>query len=116
MLLNIEKETAANGVVVLKISGRVSLGRDSQQVEWQVNDLLKEKQTRVVFDLTGVSHMDSTGVGILMMCSARLKKAGGDLRVAGAQGLVSDVLRITRIDSIVPMHSTSAEAAQAFDS
>ena len=116
MLLNIERETAANGVVVLKISGRVSLGRDSQQVEWQVNDLLKEKQNRVVFDLTGVSHMDSTGVGILMMCSARLKKAGGDLRVAGAQGLVNDVLRVTRIDSIVPMHSTSAEAAQAFDS
>ena len=115
MLLNIEKQQAANGVVVLKISGRISLGRDSQQVEWQVNDLLKDNQKRIVFDLTDVSHMDSTGVGILMMCSARLKKAGGDLRVAGAKGLVNDVLRITRIDSIVPMHSTSAEAAQAFD-
>jgi len=115
VLLNIEKQQTANGVVVLKISGRISLGRDSQQVEWQVNDLLKANHNRVVFDLTEVSHMDSTGVGILMMCSARLQKAGGSLRVAGAQGLVSDVLRITRIDSIVPMHPTSAEAAQAFD-
>ncbi len=115
MLLNIEKQQAANGVMVLKITGRISLGRDSQQVEWQVNELLKEDQKRVVFDLTGVNHLDSTGIGILVMCSARLKKAGGDLRVAGAQGLVSEVLRVTRVDNIVPMHSTSAEAVQAFE-
>ena len=115
MLLNIEKQQAANGVVVLKLSGRISLGRDSQQIEWQVNDLLKENHNRVVFDLTDVSHMDSTGIGILMMCTARLKKAGGDLRVAGAQGLVGDVLRITKVDSIVGLHPTAAEAAKAFD-
>ena len=115
MLLNIEKQQAANGVVVLKISGRISLGRDSQQIEWQVNDLLKANQNRVVFDLTNVNHMDSTGIGILMMCSARLKKAGGSLRVAGAQGLVGDVLRMTNVDSILGLYPTAAEAATSFD-
>lgn len=114
MLLNIDKQEAANGVVVLKITGRISLGRDSQQIEWQVNDLLKKNQTRVVFDLASVNHMDSTGIGILMMCSARLKKAGGDLRVAGARGLVADVLHITKVDSILGLHSTTEEAVQAF--
>ncbi len=114
MLLNIDKQQAANGVTVLKISGRISLGRDSQQIEWQVNDLLKANQNRVVFDLTDVHHMDSTGIGILMMCSARLKKAGGDLRVAGAQGLVGDVLRLTKVDAILGMHATADEAVKAF--
>ncbi|MGH9554458.1 MAG: STAS domain-containing protein [Terriglobales bacterium] len=114
MLLTIEKQPAASGVVVLKITGRISLGRDSQQIEWQVNDLLKDNQNRVVFDLTAVNHMDSTGIGILMMCSARLKKAGGDLRVAGAQGLVGDVLRVTKVDSILGMHETAEEAVKAF--
>ena len=115
MLLNIEKQQAANGVTVLKITGRVSLGRDSQQIEWQVNDLLKANQNRVVFDLSGVNHMDSTGIGIMMMCSARLKKAGGDLRVAGATGLVGDVLRLTKVDAILGMHDTTDAAVKAFD-
>jgi len=115
VLLNIEKQQAANGVVVLTITGRISLGRDSQQIEWQVNDLLKASQNRVVFDLAGVNHMDSTGIGILMMCSARLKKAGGDLRLAGAQGLVADVLRVTRVDSILGLHANADEAVKAFE-
>ncbi len=115
MLLNIEKQQAANGVVVLTISGRVSIGRDSQLIEYQVNDLLKAGQNRVVFDLAAVNHMDSTGIGILMMCSARLKKAGGDLRLAGAQGLVADVLRITKVDSILGLHANADEAVKSFD-
>ena len=114
MLLNIEKQQAANGVVVLKISGRISLGRDSQQVEWKMDELLKENARKVVLDLTKVSHIDSTGIGIIVSCSGKLRGAGGDLRLSGAAGLVEQVLKLTQVNNIVKLFPTAAAAAESF--
>jgi anti-anti-sigma regulatory factor len=48
------------------------------------------------------------------MSAGKLKKAGGELRVAGATAHVEDVLKMTNIDQIVVLHSTTAAAASGF--
>ena len=89
------------------------MGRDCQQVEWQIDDLLGGKQNKVVLDLSGLKQIDSTGVGIVVMCSGKLKKAGGELRIAGAGGMVDNVLKMTSIDQMVKFYPTAAAAAEA---
>ena len=74
----------------------------------------KRKSQKVVFDLSDVIYLDSSGVGILMMCHAKLKKAGGSLHIAGAQGMVEETLEITSVNKIVKLYPTAVEAAQAF--
>ena len=76
--------------------------------------VIKGKSQKVVFDLSDVIYLDSSGVGILMMCHAKLKKAGGALHIAGAQGMVEEVLEITSVNKIVKLYPNAAEAAQAF--
>ena len=112
-MLTLQKNQLDSGVVVLQVSGTLTMGRDCQQVEWQVDDLLKEKQTKVVLDLLGLKQIDSTGVGIVVMCSGKLKKAGGELRIAGASGMVDTVLKMTGIDQMVKFYPTAAAAAEA---
>jgi anti-sigma B factor antagonist len=114
MILEITRKPAANDVVILEMAGRITLGRDCQQIEQQVEDLLREKQTKVIFDLSRVKHMDSTGIGILVMCSGKLKDAGGDLRLAGATGVVDQTLKLVRMNSIVPTFASVAEATAGF--
>jgi len=41
MLLNIQKRRVGDDVIVLRLAGRITLGRECQEVEWQVEDLLK---------------------------------------------------------------------------
>lgn len=65
---------------------------------------------------SGATQMDSTGIGIIAMCSGKLKKAGGELRVAGAKGVVEEVLKLTHMENIVSLHTTAAEAAAGFTS
>jgi len=43
-----------------------------------------------------------------------VKKAGGSLRIAGANGMVEETLKMTNVDKIVPFDSSLAEAAQNF--
>ncbi|MGZ4812455.1 MAG: STAS domain-containing protein [Terriglobales bacterium] len=112
MILEIQKKTVGNAVV-MEMTGRITLGRDCQQIESDVDELIRGKQTRIIFDLSGVKYMDSSGVGIMVMCSAKIKQAGGELRLAGATGVVDQTLKLTRMNVIVPTHATVEEALSA---
>jgi anti-sigma B factor antagonist len=114
MILTIENRKIEPDVVVMEMHGRITMGSDSQKIEWQLAELLKERQTKVIFDLTDVGFLDSSGVGILMVCHARLKKAGGALHLAGAQGMVEDALVMTSVNKIVPFYPSTKQAAEGF--
>jgi len=112
MILSIEQKRIDPDIVVMELSGRITMGSDSQKIEWAVVQLLKESQKRVIFDLSNVCYVDSSGVGILMMCYAKLKKAGGALYLVGVQGMVEEALAMTSVNKIVPLYSTTKKAAQ----
>jgi anti-anti-sigma factor len=114
MILNIENKKIEADVVVMEMHGQITMGSDSQKIEWGLAQLLKESQRKVIFDLTDVCYVDSSGGGILMMCHAKLKKAGGALYLAGVQGMVEEVLAMTSVNKIVPVYSTTTVAAKDF--
>ncbi len=113
-MLTVEKRFVDSDVPVLSLAGRLTLGRDCQQVEWQLDDLLGEGKLRVILDLSGLNYIDSAGVGIVVMCFGKLKKSGGRLRVAGAAGMVENVLKMTNVHQIVQFFPTVEAAAQGF--
>jgi len=113
MILAITKK-AVGDIVVLEMTGRITLGRDCQQIESDVDELVGGKQARIVFDLSKVKYMDSSGVGIMVMCSGKVREAGGELRIAGATGVVEQTLKLTRTSMIVPTFATLAEALAGF--
>jgi anti-sigma B factor antagonist len=108
------QEQSVDDVVVLKISGRITLGRNCQQVEWKVEDLLGGEKTKIVLDLSDVDHLDSSGVGIIMMCYGKAKKSGGELRLAGVTGNVERTLKAVNLERIFQFYPTAAAAVQAF--
>ena len=114
MILNVQSKKVEPDIAVLEMTGRITMGSDSQQIEWGLAELLKGNQKKVIFDLTEVTFLDSTGIGILVMCHAKLKKAGGALRIAGARGMVEAMLDLTSVNKIVSFYPTAAEAAQGF--
>jgi anti-sigma B factor antagonist len=112
-MMEIQTKNVDPDIVVLEITGRITMGRESKQLEWSTDNLIREKKKKVVFDLSGVSHIDSTGVGIIVMSAGHLKQAGGELRVC-AQGRIEDVLKMTNVDKVVGLHATMAAASAAF--
>lgn len=114
MILNVQRKNVEPNIAVLEMTGRIAMGSDSQRIEWGLAELLKENYRKVVFDLTEVTFLDSSGIGILMMCHAKLKKVGGALHIAGARGMVKETLEMTSVDKIVHIYPTAVEAAQCF--
>lgn len=113
MTLSISTRTIEPDVTVLELSGRITLGRESNQIEPMVSGLLASGVQKIIFDVSGVSYVDSSGMGQIAFSAGKIIQQGGKCRVAGATGLVLDVFKITRIDSVVPFSDTVEEAVAA---
>jgi anti-sigma B factor antagonist len=114
-MLEIQTKHLPPDIVVLEITGRITIGRECKQLEWATDNLVREKnEKKIIFDLTGVTHMDSTGVGIIVMSAGIVKEAGGELRLACANKHIESVLKVTSMDKLVSWNPTVSEAAAAF--
>jgi anti-anti-sigma regulatory factor len=71
-------------IQVVAVSGRFTIGEDSQEAERIVDTLLAKKERRFVFDLLEADFIDSSCLGILVSC---LRKPS--LRSGGARGSAS---------------------------
>ena len=81
MALNvIEKEV--NGVTVLQLIGRVTLGEESSQLRTKLKDLLSQGKTRLVLDLAEVTYIDSAGLGTLVAGFTSAQNQGASLKLA----------------------------------
>ena len=115
MALNIQQREM-DDVIVLEVIGRITIGRDCQELEWKLQQLATDGSLRLVVDLANVSHVDSTGIGIFVMSSGKFKAAGGQLRLAAPNAIVDKVFTITAVNTIIPIHVSVAEAVAAFNS
>jgi anti-anti-sigma factor len=114
VILSIERKQIAPDITVLEMNGRIILGNNSREVELKLAELLNDQIRKIIFDLSGVTMLDSTGVGILVVSQAKIKKQGGELRIAGATGVVGEILQMTSVDKLVRIFPTIAAAAANF--
>ena len=111
MLLEIAEREIAPDITVVELSGKLELGRESQLVETLVDDLIKRGSLRVIFDMSGVDHMDSAGIGMLALATGKLKESGGGMAIVAPEGRVLHLLNQTQLTAIVSVCPTVDSAA-----
>ncbi len=114
--VEIKRRESGPGIVVLEMNGSILMGPDCQRIEEELEQLLRQNETRVIFDLSGISKIDSTGVGKIVNCFSRLKKSGGSLRLAGLKGIVEHAFKLTQIHKVIGIYPTASDAAETFSS
>ena len=112
MQMQISHRETDKGVVVISITGRVMLGTESQKIEATLNELIAKGRRKFVFDLSGVKHIDSTGIGRFISGLNKVMQAGGKMRMAGAHGVVREGFRVTRLDTVIEFFDDVDTACQ----
>src|SRR5258706_15451058 len=88
VILDFTKRTLPSGVTALAIHGSIHCGPECARLEREGDALIAARETRVIFDMAGVTHVDSAAIGSIVRSFAKLKGAGGRRRIAGAQPMV----------------------------
>ena len=87
---------------------------NTKEFKSQVSPLIKAK-AKLVFDLTKVKFVDSSGLGALLSCLRRVNAEGGDLKICGVTKQVRLIFELVRLHRIFEMFNTREEAAKVFD-
>lgn len=99
------------GIAVVAIWGRLVSSREAEGLETVVKNLLDQQQKTIVIDISAMEYSDSSGVGAMVSCLTYAKKAGGDVRLAGANPRMQKLFKLIGTERIISMYATVAEAA-----
>jgi anti-sigma B factor antagonist len=106
----IETKQLDSGIAVVRISGRLVLGKDEEHLETVTGEFIKQGLKKFVFDISGLDYADSSGIGTLVSCLTNIKKGDGELRMAGANVRMTRLFQMTGVQSLISMFPTIAEA------
>jgi anti-sigma B factor antagonist len=96
-----------DGIVTVRLSGEVDLAT-SPALREAVMEALGTPASTVCLDLTSVSFLDSTGLGVLVAMQRRAKGEGGSVRLVGPTGMVLRALQITGVDQLLDIECAPA--------
>ena len=102
------------GITVICCTGRIMLGEESAKLRHVIKEELSESN-RIVLDLGGITHIDSTGLGALAGLHTSARKAGGDIKLANVRPHLYDVLGVTKLLTIFELFGTAEDAAATFN-
>lgn len=105
-----------NGVHLLEVRGRLTIGEPSEQLNEALQSIVKSGGRKVVINLNAVPQIDSSGISSLVRISIQLAREGGAVHLVCGPGRVRDSLTVTRLVEAIPTYESVGEATAHFDS
>jgi anti-sigma B factor antagonist len=107
-------ETRNRGdVIIVHCHGRIVYRDEAAALSRLVGDILKDG-SKLVLELSGVSAMDSAGIGELALLQTWAQERKAELKCAGANVRVRTLLDLTNLDSVVEVHPSLDAALESF--
>lgn len=111
--MNLQVESAGK-VTVVTIPGKSLDAGNSQEFKKDINPVLDEHK-QLVFDLSELTFVDSSGCGALVSCLRRVRTDSGDLKLCRVSSQVLDLFSVIRMDRIFDIFNSRNEAVAAFE-
>lgn len=96
---------------IVHLSGRLMDKQIAQPLIDQFDALLKKGMNKFIFDLNKLEYMNSSGLNIMVNFLTKSRNAGGDVAIAAVTDKISQLLVITKLNTLFHIHE-SVEAAE----
>jgi anti-sigma B factor antagonist len=101
----------AGAYTVVEVTGEFDV-YTAPVLEESLGELVDGGQRDIVVDLSGVTFMDSTGLGLLIKALKWTREKDGSLRIVANTEKVLKVFRVTGLDSVLALYDTLAKATE----
>jgi anti-sigma B factor antagonist len=112
MPLEISHKEVSPDTVVVTLTGKLMLGPAGEEIVALVETQLRQGKRIFVFDLSGVTVIDSTGIGRFIASYNKIVAADGEMRMAGAGGHVFHSFKVSLLDQVFPFFPTVEDAVR----
>jgi anti-sigma B factor antagonist len=110
LILNTRK---VNGHIIVEASGRLVAGDPCVQLRDLAKRLTSDGGRNFVLDLSGISYMDSSGLGLLLSIYATIRNQGGELKLLNCSERVKELLTTTMLTEVFQIFEDETNAIKA---
>jgi anti-sigma B factor antagonist len=103
-----------DGVSIVDLSGRITLGEGSTMLRDIVRDLIAKGNKKILLNLGDVTYIDSSGIGELVSAFTTVRNGGGELKLLNLTKKVHDLLQITKLYTVFDIKDDEPSAIQSF--
>ena len=100
-------------VSIVEVSGKLT-SFESGALRNSIAQLLKEGRRQIILNLSGLTYLDSSGIGDLVHTYMSVIKRGGEMKVVGLTEKVEEILKITQLYQVFPEFQDERSALQSF--
>jgi anti-sigma B factor antagonist len=112
MTLKIDTQKV-DGVTVVSCHGRIVFGEEAAALRDTLKGLLNSTR-QIVLNLSGVTYIDSGGLGTLVGVYSSARAAGADIKLTGLGQRLRDTLQITKLVTVFEVYDNDQQAIATF--
>ena len=101
-------------MTILELSGRLFIGEASDELDQKLQGFMSAGRVNFLLDCSHVSGIDSQGIKSLVRGLISAQKRGGNLKLLNLSRRVKEVLRITRLLTVIESFDDEGAALQSF--
>src|SRR5499426_743644 len=105
---------AKNGdVITVAVEGQLIVG-NRQELKQKVLDELERGGRKFLIDFSQTGYIDSSGLGVLVSLSKKIREQGGELRLANLNDDLKTLFELTKLDTLFHIATSREEALSSF--
>ena len=102
-----------DGVVIMEIDGQLIVG-NRQELKQKMLDELEKGGRKFLIDFAKTGYIDSSGLGVLVSLSKKIREQGGELRLANLNDDLKTLFELTKLDTLFKIADTRDKALASF--
>lgn len=107
-------ERTIEGVTILDIKGKITLGDGDEMLRLRIRRLRAEGNTKIIINLGDCPYIDSAGLAEISNSFVRLSREGGRLKLLALTKRIQELLTITKLLSVFEVFDSETAAIASF--
>lgn len=105
--------TRNGGVTLVEVEGQLIVG-NRQELKQKVLEHLEAGDRKFVIDFANTGYIDSSGLGVLVSLSKKIREQGGELRLSSLNEDLRTLFELTKLDTLFRIADTKDQALSGF--
>jgi anti-sigma B factor antagonist len=100
-------------ITVIDVEGQLIVG-NRQELKQKVLEELEGGARKFLIDFSSTGYIDSSGLGVLVSLSKKIREQGGELRLANLNDDLRTLFELTKLDTLFHIAGSREEALSSF--
>jgi anti-sigma B factor antagonist len=105
---------SVGSVEVIKLDGKITIGSGDSQLREVISNALNSGKNNILLDMSGVSTIDSSGIGELVGSYTTVTNRGGKLKLLHLPAKLNELLHVTQLITVFEVYEDEPQALASF--